>query len=81
MNWNELKVFCNSLDENQLQNKVILWREGYAISNINAQNIEEDLYFESDDEDGCYPESEASKPIEELTKVYDKGDPILYEEF
>ena len=40
MNWNELKDFCRSLNEKQLQKKVILWREDIAISNIKAQKIE-----------------------------------------
>ena len=81
MNWNELKDFCDSLDEKQLQKKVILWREDIAISNINAQNLEEDLYYGTEDEEGCYPESEAIEPIETLKKVYDKGCPILWEKF
>lgn len=81
MTWNELKDFCASLNEKQLQKKVILWREDIAITNINAQNLEEDHYIGSEDDEGCYPESDAIEPIEELTKVYDNGDPILWEEF
>jgi hypothetical protein len=80
MNWKELKEFCNQLSEKQLQRKVILWREDEAISNINAERLTED-HYKSDDEDGCYPESEAEEPIELLQKVYSKGDPILWEKF
>jgi len=80
MNWKKLKEFCNSLDEKQLENEVILWREDEAISDIEPQKLEEDYYISEYDE-GCYPESEATEPIEDLKKVYDKDTPILIENF
>jgi len=80
MNWRELKDFCNSLDEEQLEKNVVLWREDEAVTKIYSKNLCEDFYIGEEDE-GCYPESEASDPIEELTKVYSQGDPILWEEF
>lgn len=80
MKWIKLKEFCNSLNEEQLKKKVIVWREDEAISRINAELLTEDQYI-GDGEDGCYPESEASEPIETLKKVYSKGDPILWEKF
>lgn len=80
MNWNKLKEFCNSLDEKQLQKKVILWREDESISEIEPIVINEDHYI-GEDEEACYPESDAQEPIEDLKKVYDKGDPILAELF
>ena len=36
MTWKELKEFANSLPENELDKKVILWREDEAIT-INPQ--------------------------------------------
>jgi len=82
MNWTELKEFCNSLDEAQLKKKVILWREDEAISDIDSMKLEEDHYINPDmHEEGCYPESEALEPIDQLKKVYKKGDPILWEIF
>jgi len=80
MKWIKLKEFCNSLNDEQLQKKVIVWREDEAISNINAELLLEDQYI-GDGEDECYPESDAREPIENLKKVYSKGDPILWEAF
>ena len=92
MNWNELKTFCNSLNEEQLQHKVILWRETEAISNIETLTIEEDQYVEPDViGDGCFPKSEAEYIIknqpeeypnmDSFKKVYNKDTPILHEIF
>jgi hypothetical protein len=90
MNWKELKEFCNSLNETQLEKKVILWREDEAISNIYAEQLEED-HFNYEDSEGCVSESDAKSMFEDkeefpngmddFEKVYDKGDPILHEEF
>ncbi len=82
MNWKELKEFCNSLDEKQLEKKVIIWREDEAISKIEAEKLSEDHYVNPEvDEDGCYPESEANEPLKDLKKDYDKGDTVLWEKF
>ena len=82
MKWKKLKEFCNSLDEKQLEQKVILWREDEAISRIEAHKLEEDHYINPEDcEDGCYPISEATESIENLKKVYDAGTPLLLEDF
>lgn len=86
MNWKELKEFCNSLDEKKLERKVVLWREDEAINAIEAMTLQEDHYIGKNDLEGCYPLSEAGISIEEakkekLKKVYDKGDPILWEKF
>lgn len=92
MNWKELKEFCNSLTEEQLQKKVILWREEEAIIDISASQLEEDYYTDPDDENGCFPESDAKYLVEsnkddypdgmnDLKKVYDKGHPVLWEKF
>ena len=80
MNWRELKEFCNTLPEEQLERKVILWREDEVINKIEPKLLEEDFYI-GEDEDGCYPASEAEEPIELLKKVYSKGDAILEEDF
>jgi hypothetical protein len=90
MNWKELKEFCNSLDEKQLKKKVILWQEENAISNIYTMKLEED-YYNYEDSEGCVPESEIEYMLpdkesfpngkEDFEKVYDKNDPILWEEF
>ena len=39
INWSELKEFCNSLNEEQLKKKVVLWREDEAISNIGVMEL------------------------------------------
>lgn len=94
MNWKELKDFCNSLPESELEKKVILWREEptEAITDISAEQLE-DMYVNNDcDEDGCFPLCEAESLIKDspedypdgmdhFTKVYDKGHPILSENF
>jgi len=82
MNWSDLKKFCNSLSEQQLENKVIMWREDEAINKIEAETLSENHYADPElGENICFPESEASAPIENLEKVYDKGFPILMEDF
>lgn len=85
MNWKELKAFASSLDEKQLQKKVILWREGEAINDINVMILEED-HYEGENDEGCYPLSEAGIDLEEaeekgLERVYEKDTPILWEKF
>lgn len=93
MEWKELKEFCNSLTEEQLSKQVILWREEEAIIDISASCLEEDHYMDTNEpENGCMPESEAKSMIDvnpgdypngmdEFKKVYDKGDPLLHENF
>lgn len=90
MNWKQLKDFCNGLTEEQLQEKVIMWREDDVVNNIEVRELEEDHYINKDDYDnGCFEESEMKSQIEnddELTvdnfkKVYDKGFPVLWENF
>ena len=84
MNWKKLKEFANSLDEKQLEKKVILWREDEAIITIECEALEEDHYINKDEkENGCFPISEAKHldPDTKIKKVYDKGHPILWEKF
>ena len=69
---------------------MILWREESAISDISAEQLQEDYYMGEDD-DGCFPESEVEEILkdkdtypngmDDLEKVYDKGTPILFENF
>ena len=85
MNWKALKEFCNSLDEKQLKRKVVLWRENEAVTYIEAMALEADHYI-GEDEEGCYTLSDAGidiKEVEEkeLKRVYEKGNPILWEDF
>lgn len=91
MTWNELKEFCNALPEQELEKKVVLLREDESISDIYAERLEEDHYL-SDDSEGCFPESYAIEMIDDnpedypsglddLKKVYDKGHPLLHENF
>jgi hypothetical protein len=93
MNWKQLKDFCNSLPESELEKNVILWREDEAITNIEAEQLSEEQYLETENsEDGCFPKSEAESMIfanpndypdglDHFQKVYDKGHPILTEIF
>lgn len=93
MNWKELKDFCNNLPESELEKNVILWREEEAITDISAEQLDEDQYVNIDDsDDGCFPMSEAESQIKSdpedfpngldgFKKVYEKGQPILHENF
>lgn len=91
--WNELKEFCNSLNEEQLKHKVILWQEDSVIDDISAECLPEDQYIDLErDDEGCFPESLMNTFLkdnpedypngkDDFKKVYDKGTPILLEEF
>ena len=90
MNWKELKGFCNGLTEEQLEQKVIMWREDEAVQEIKAMTLEQDHYINKEDYDnGCFEESEMRSQIEndedlteeDFKKVYDKGFPLLWEDF
>jgi len=86
MTWKELKEFCNGLPENVLGNKVIVWREYEAITDIEAETLKEDQYIGEDDPEGCYSLSDAGLELSDiddmnLKKVYSVGDPILSENF
>lgn len=93
MNWKELKDFCNNLDDEQLNKKVLIWREEEVISDIEAINLEEDYFIDEDCwDEGCAPESECLQIIEmnpenypnglsDLKKCYQKGHPIIQENF
>ena len=85
MTWNELKEFCNSLPQEQLERKVILWREDETINKIEAEQLSEDHYIGENDE-GCYPLSDANLTVDDvdrlgLKKVYSIGFPILWAQF
>ena len=93
MNWKELKDFCNSLPESELSKEVVVWQEEDAISSISAEQLEEDHYVDNNSkEDGCMPLSTAQSIIkddpeeypdglQQFSKVYEKGHPILSENF
>lgn len=86
MNFRELKDFCNSLPESELDKKVILWREDAedVITEIEAEQLEEDYYIQVDEpENGCFPVSECKElePDVKIKRVYKKGHPILSESF
>lgn len=86
MTWKELKEFANSLDDKWLNKRVIVWHEDSVTVSIKAMELEEDHYMGDGDEYGCYPLSEAGMTVKEakekgISKVYDKGHPILWEKF
>lgn len=95
MNWKELKDFCNSLPESELEKNVVMWREDAedVIADISAEQLSEDHYLDPENkEDGCFPESQALSMIkmspedypfgiEYFNKVYDAGHAILSENF
>lgn len=93
MTWKEMKDFCNGLTEEQLEKKVIVWREEESIAAFEPIPLEEDHYAEEDLSDNlCFTETEMHNMIEDnpedfpngiehFKKVYDKGHPILMEEF
>ena len=95
MNWKKLKDFCNSLPESELEKNVMIWREDAddVITDIFAEQLDEDHYvYVENEEYGCMPVSEVESLIrdfkedypnglEHFRKVYDKGHPILHENF
>lgn len=87
MAWNELKEFCNSLPQEQLERKVIFWREDEAIDDIEVGQLSEDYYIGEDDE-LCYTLSDMGLTVNDmddnalgLKKAYSEGDAILWEHF
>lgn len=86
MNFRQLKDFCNSLPEEELEKNVILWREDSedVITEIEAEQLDEDYYIDVDNhEDGCFPASHCKElePETKIKRVYKKGHPILTEVF
>lgn len=94
MTWKELKDFCKELTEEQLEKKVIIWREEEVISNLQAETLEEDYYIAKTGlyDEGCFDETTAldlikdnpkdyPNGINDFKKVYDKGFPVLSEDF
>ena len=90
MNFRQLKDFCNSLPEKELDKQVVVLRESEPIKNINAFQMDEDQYTNPDDPDECLSKSEAEKLIlvrpdyyhdlDDMQKVCDRGTPYLMEE-
>ena len=87
MNWRDMKEFCNSIGEKQLDNKVVLLQENSTINKIEAMQLSDDHYIDPERrEEGCFPLDEAGMTLEEAKKkkypkVYNEGDPILWEKF
>jgi hypothetical protein len=92
MTWKQLKDFCNNLPESELEKNVILWRECDVIIDISAEQLDQDHYVNESGDDGCFPLFEAEsqikfqpdefpKGLDGFVKVYDKGHPILNENF
>ncbi len=84
MNWKELKEFCDTLNAEQLEKEVVLWREDEGINDISAEQLQEDHYNDPEDtEAGCFPINDILDGVNKdaLKKVYDKGHPILFENF
>lgn len=84
MKWRDLKKFVNELDEKELDKDVHLWREDEAITDIEVEQLGEDHYINVDDpETGCFPESLLKDLGEDIQskKVWDKGHPVLFENF
>lgn len=85
MKWNELKMFCCSLNEIQLLKDVILWREDSVISDIEPDVLQEDHYYDPEEPtDGCFTLSDAGYQAEDVPSLeiaYKSGTPILWEKF
>ena len=92
MNWKELKDFCNSIPDEYIDGKVVLWREDECLNDIFCRTLEDDFYIDPDsDDDSCYHEEFAIEKInnnpedypnglQDFKKCYEKGYPILEEE-
>lgn len=94
MNWKELKDFANSLDEEQLEKEVVLWREEeIIIKDINAELTSNNYYINPKErEEGIMPEYHVLTIIKENPDdypnglndwelVYSSNQPILWEKF
>lgn len=90
MTWAQMKSFCEGLNEEQLKAKVIVWQEDEVITDLNAMQLDQDHYINVDrPELGCSPiqdhecQEYHSKGIraEKFRKVYDKGHPVLWQDF
>lgn len=80
MKWSELKAFCNELPDEVLDKDVELWREYSGVNNINAMQLEEDYYLDSESRaEGCVSKSELGEDVSGFEKVYSKGDAVLWE--
>ena len=42
--WKDLKEFCNSLTDEQLEQGILEWSEEYRVIGIHAEILEEDVY-------------------------------------
>ncbi|MCU0351769.1 MAG: hypothetical protein MUF43_13230 [Flavobacterium sp.] len=89
MNWKELKDFCNSLTEEQLQQKVAMWLDDEEVTDIDAITLSQEYYI---DNEGCFETYLRLEDVKEIIKddaitypnglddfkkVYKTGDPIL----
>lgn len=84
--WADLLAFAQQLTEEDLKEKVIVWRESESIEVSFAEQLDEDFYNNPDD-DYCVRESEYKEfynedPKEcEATMAYRKGFPVMVENF
>ncbi|WP_158962579.1 hypothetical protein [Myroides fluvii] len=86
MDWKELKDFCNSLPESELDKTVIIWGEEYDIANVCVEQLSEDYCYDPGDLDiGCFPVSDTKDFSEEdkenLEVAYSKGTPMIIERY
>lgn len=78
-----MKEFCDSLNQEQLNKEVIVWREGESIPKLDPIILDQDHYYNEEfSDEGCVPETEMPQEhMAKAEKVYDKGEPILMEDF
>lgn len=85
MIWKDIKDFISSLDENQLNKKVVLWRESESIEDLGIECLKDDHYYDPNQpEDGCFSKKDAidmSGNLDNYEKCFDKGQPIIWENF
>lgn len=85
MTYGALKDFLDSLTDEQLSQKVMLWGEEECRTLLDGEVLSEDYYFNIEDRDaGCFPMSDFTDDPDdptELTVAHKAGTVILHLEF
>lgn len=81
--WQDMKDFCNSLPESEMNKPVQLIREEEVIGKIYGEQLGENMLYDPEErEEGCIEESEIPEtdwPNYEI--AYNKGTALLFENF
>ena len=80
LTYRELKAFCNTLTNDQLDKNVFIMSEERVIDVESVGTLECDFVYDAECvEDGCIPITDVKDNIENYEVVYPEGTPIMYE--